>query len=238
MITRTPESAPGARHQFPRGLPASPLFLCYRNDNCIICHIQVSARIIYLSPAAYFWNNPVRDRFDYERESSENVAVLCRDGGIDPPRTATMSAVVTVTDENDNAPYFEERVYDATVSENSPPGTEVIRVVAVDRDSGENGRVQYSLRDDVGGLFQVQCRSSYRSFVSLDTIVSCCSLCRHVRRSSLFFRPLSDKYMSFLEVIMIIIQCICSAPITRMTQVDSKSHTRTKTRLSVYVKKA
>ena len=46
---------------------------------------------------------------------------------------------------NDEEPVFSAGVYDADVAENSPAGTPVIIVTAVDRDEGNFGQVSYSL---------------------------------------------------------------------------------------------
>lgn len=50
---------------------------------------------------------------------------------------------VTVTDVNDNHPEFKQRSYEYIIEENVlSPG---ISVTATDADSGENGRITYSL---------------------------------------------------------------------------------------------
>ena len=46
---------------------------------------------------------------------------------------------------NDNDPAFNQTVYKATLKENSPPGTYVIRVSATDPDKGTNGEVWYQI---------------------------------------------------------------------------------------------
>lgn len=50
-------------------------------------------------------------------------------------------------DENDNAPYFTEQVYQKSVPENNRPGQIVLKVSANDNDSGENARITYTLID-------------------------------------------------------------------------------------------
>jgi hypothetical protein len=59
--------------------------------------------------------------------------------------TATTTLVVHVVDINDNAPIFEQSVYNASVHELTPIGTPVVSVLAHDRDAGENGRLTYAL---------------------------------------------------------------------------------------------
>lgn len=53
---------------------------------------------------------------------------------------------MTVTDVNDNAPDIVDPQEDViSVREEQPPGTEVVRVRAVDRDQGYNASVTYSI---------------------------------------------------------------------------------------------
>ena len=53
-----------------------------------------------------------------------------------------------MTDINDNAPQFSETVYNVAVTEGADVGTNVITVVATDRDIGMNSRISYEI---VGG---------------------------------------------------------------------------------------
>lgn len=54
---------------------------------------------------------------------------------------------VTVMDNNDNAPVFSQPTYEATVSEDIPPDTVVVQVVAVDRD--RRHQLSYSLQSSI-----------------------------------------------------------------------------------------
>jgi len=53
---------------------------------------------------------------------------------------------IRVTDMNDNAPFFNERVYTARVPENTDVGTIVMTVIAEDLDEGMSAKTR--LRDD------------------------------------------------------------------------------------------
>lgn len=55
--------------------------------------------------------------------------------------------VVRLLDENDNLPHFTQAQYVATVWEGNSKGTLVMRVRALDADSGANGRVLYHIVD-------------------------------------------------------------------------------------------
>ena len=59
--------------------------------------------------------------------------------------TATAVVRVLLTDYNDNAPAFEEGIYEASIPENQPNQTLVLQVQANDIDSGMNGQFQYSI---------------------------------------------------------------------------------------------
>ncbi|NXQ88043.1 CADN protein, partial [Nyctibius grandis] len=81
---------------------------------------------------------------DREKEDKYLVVVEARDGG---GLTGTGTATIFVTDVNDNAPVFLQRIYTAFVSENASINTEVAVVSAVDRDEGENAMVTFSILD-------------------------------------------------------------------------------------------
>ncbi|XP_041369471.1 cadherin-23-like [Gigantopelta aegis] len=81
-------------------------------------------------------------KLDYEIIRTYTFTVEALDGG-NPRRSASVSVIVHVTDENDNPPVFEQSSYTATVSESSVFGKEVLFVLATDRDSGSNSDLQY-----------------------------------------------------------------------------------------------
>ncbi|KAK1803047.1 hypothetical protein P4O66_021580, partial [Electrophorus voltai] len=81
---------------------------------------------------------------DRETQDKYELRVVARDQG-QPSLSAEASLVVTVTDINDNAPSFSHQQYEASVSENSTVGTDVISVNGTDTDEGPNGAVTYHL---------------------------------------------------------------------------------------------
>ncbi|XP_077466247.1 protocadherin gamma-A10-like [Stigmatopora argus] len=91
-------------------------------------------------------------------EQAEHVLKI---DGIDrgsPARTGTATVRVRVLDANDNAPVFSQRVYRASVPENSPAGTLIARLDATDSDDGSYGEVTYSfshLTDETRGVFHI-----------------------------------------------------------------------------------
>ncbi|XP_070846605.1 protocadherin-23 [Chaetodon trifascialis] len=61
---------------------------------------------------------------------------------------------IEVEDRNDNAPVFNPDQYTTSISSHAQPGTEILNVIATDRDSGRFGQVTYDvLPGDVSSLF-------------------------------------------------------------------------------------
>ncbi|XP_076020964.1 protocadherin alpha-13-like [Genypterus blacodes] len=81
-----------------------------------------------------------------DRESSPvyNVTITATDEG-SPPLSSVSVITVHVSDVNDNAPRFIERVVNVYVKENSPVGSVISTIKASDPDSGENAHLAYSL---------------------------------------------------------------------------------------------
>ncbi|NWU73275.1 PCD16 protein, partial [Pterocles burchelli] len=93
---------------------------------------------------------------DFEAIPVYNLTVAASDRGV-PQRSATVPVLITVQDVNDNPPVFARAEYRTAVSESAPPGTELLRVLAHDADSGPRGRVRYTISSgDQHGLFQLQ----------------------------------------------------------------------------------
>ncbi|KAM5255823.1 protocadherin-23 [Ctenodactylus gundi] len=84
-------------------------------------------------------------RLDRETAAAHALWIEAWDGGR-PRRTGRLRVELRVLDENDNPPVFEQSEYRAAVREDAPPGAEVCRVRATDRDLGSNGQVRYRIR--------------------------------------------------------------------------------------------
>ncbi|XP_058141984.1 protocadherin gamma-A6 isoform X9 [Dasypus novemcinctus] len=100
--------------------------------------------------------------FDYEQFRNLQMRVTARDSG-DPPLSSNVSLSLFVLDQNDNVP---EILYPAIPTDGSTgveltprsaePGYLVTKVVAVDRDSGQNAWLSYRLlKASEPGLFAV-----------------------------------------------------------------------------------
>lgn len=79
------------------------------------------------------------DYLDFETKRRYEFDVVANNG------EAETHIVVEIVDENDNAPQFLKSSYEATLDENSPVGSSVLKVGATDKDSGKNGLVTYAI---------------------------------------------------------------------------------------------
>lgn len=62
-----------------------------------------------------------------------------------PVKRNFVKVVVHVEDCNDHSPAFLSPRYEASISNQAPTGSEVIRVKALDKDMGSNAEISYSL---------------------------------------------------------------------------------------------
>ncbi|NXF31776.1 CAD23 protein, partial [Nyctibius bracteatus] len=84
---------------------------------------------------------------DRERQSFYGLVVTVEDEG-NPSLSATTTVYVTVLDENDNAPAFQQQLYEVTLDEG--PATlnaTLVTVQALDQDEGPNGTVAYAITE-------------------------------------------------------------------------------------------
>ncbi|CAG9820098.1 unnamed protein product [Phaedon cochleariae] len=100
-----------------------------------------------------------KEPLDREQKQNHDLVVEARDQGT-PSRTARVFLKITVLDVNDNTPEIVDPQEDViSVREEQLPGTEVVRVKAVDADSGNNASITYSIiknRDsDDHGAFSI-----------------------------------------------------------------------------------
>uniref|UniRef100_A0A7I4YNL8 Cadherin domain containing protein n=1 Tax=Haemonchus contortus TaxID=6289 RepID=A0A7I4YNL8_HAECO len=81
---------------------------------------------------------------DRETQSLIRLDVIATDNG-DPPRKSSALVEIGITDVNDNAPIFEQEIYNISVMENATLPATIARLKATDKDSGINGKVHYSI---------------------------------------------------------------------------------------------
>lgn len=100
-----------------------------------------------------------REPLDRELRATYDLVAEARDQGT-PSRSVRVPVHVAVTDVNDNAPEIVDPQEDVvSVREEQRPGTEVVKIRAIDRDNGYNASIVYSIlkgRDSDGyGLFDI-----------------------------------------------------------------------------------
>ncbi|XP_023251886.1 uncharacterized protein LOC111646589 [Seriola lalandi dorsalis] len=116
-----------------------------KNDNFILAVDSMKVELV------------LENKLDREKQKELDLLLTALDGG-SPQRSGTVVIHVTVLDANDNAPVFSQAVYKASLPENSPPDTIVIKVSATDADEGVNGDVTYDfghISDDDVNVFSI-----------------------------------------------------------------------------------
>uniref|UniRef100_A0AAQ5ZA77 Cadherin-related family member 1 n=1 Tax=Amphiprion ocellaris TaxID=80972 RepID=A0AAQ5ZA77_AMPOC len=111
---------------------------------------------------------------DYEKHHFLTYKLLAVE--IDTPErfSATADIVIHLLDTNDNAPKFSSDYYIARIPENSPGGSNVVSVTAIDPDSGPWGEVKYSIYGSGADLFLIHPESGIiytQPWASLDAEV-------------------------------------------------------------------
>ena len=81
---------------------------------------------------------------DRENKSYFTLTITATDSGT-PPLQAIKTFQLKVSDNNDNAPTFSQKIYYADIQEVVPPGSSVIQLSAVDRDEGNNSVITYRI---------------------------------------------------------------------------------------------
>uniref|UniRef100_A0A8C9F9H4 FAT atypical cadherin 4 n=1 Tax=Pavo cristatus TaxID=9049 RepID=A0A8C9F9H4_PAVCR len=89
----------------------------------------------------------VTSGLDRETTSQVVLNISARDQGVQP-KFSYAQLVVTILDVNDNKPRFSQpEGYQVSLAENSPSGTELLVLSAVDGDLGDNGTIRFSLQE-------------------------------------------------------------------------------------------
>uniref|UniRef100_A0A672QBL2 FAT atypical cadherin 2 n=1 Tax=Sinocyclocheilus grahami TaxID=75366 RepID=A0A672QBL2_SINGR len=98
----------------------------------------------------------MKEELDYETISTHTLIVMVRDEKI-PIKKNFAKVVVHVEDCNDHNPSFLITHYEGTMSNLALTGTEVLRVKALDKDTGSNAEIVYSFHSggNVDGAFEI-----------------------------------------------------------------------------------
>uniref|UniRef100_A0A3B3Z7W4 Cadherin domain-containing protein n=1 Tax=Periophthalmus magnuspinnatus TaxID=409849 RepID=A0A3B3Z7W4_9GOBI len=119
-------------HDADMGLNAVQRYILQKNENFILSPDQ--NKVVLL----------LENKLDREKQKNMNLTLTAYDGG-SPQRSGTVVIHIIVLDANDNAPVFSQTVYKASLPENAPLDTVVVKVSATDADEGINGDVTYYL---------------------------------------------------------------------------------------------
>ncbi|XP_074460316.1 protocadherin alpha-2-like isoform X10 [Larus michahellis] len=95
----------------------------------------------------------LKKSLDRETLPVHRLVLTASDGGR-PPLTGTMELLILVLDANDNAPQFNQSVYQVQLQENVPPGTVFLQLTATDKDEGINQELYYSFSDTMPAKVQ------------------------------------------------------------------------------------
>ncbi|XP_034086593.1 protocadherin alpha-8-like [Gymnodraco acuticeps] len=87
-------------------------------------------------------------KIDFEKSKSYEIDIQASDKG-PVPLTTDKSVMITVIDVNDNAPEIEVTSFSSTIKEDSKKGTTVALISVRDLDSGINGKVICTIKEDV-----------------------------------------------------------------------------------------
>jgi hypothetical protein len=91
---------------------------------------------------------------DFERQRAYQVLVMALDRGT-PAQSSSTLVLISVEDTNDNAPRFDESSVTVTHPEDLPSGSQIAILTAVDADSGNNSRIQYTLQQPNAAPFEI-----------------------------------------------------------------------------------
>lgn len=86
----------------------------------------------------------VKSPLDRETKDYYALTVVAVDGGT-PPRSSSVSVIIHIVDENDNAPKFSNETFLFYIPENEAPDSYVGRLTATDRDVGRNAELTFSI---------------------------------------------------------------------------------------------
>ncbi|XP_051716060.1 protocadherin Fat 2 [Ctenopharyngodon idella] len=114
----------------------------------------------------------IKEELDYETISTHTLIVMVRDDKI-PIKKNFAKVVVHVEDCNDHIPSFLNSLYEGTISNLALPGIEVLRVKALDKDTGSNAEIVYSFHSggNVDGAFEIDKETgSIHVFDALDKL--------------------------------------------------------------------
>ncbi|XP_051871067.1 protocadherin Fat 1-like isoform X1 [Pristis pectinata] len=127
-------------------------------SNKLIYTIQSSVdaetlKLFYLDPASGVLLTA--DELDYEAIQLHTLTIMVRDQEV-PVKRNFVRVNINVEDSNDHPPRFTSPAYQGSIIENAPFGSEVLQVTALDKDTGMNAEVMYSIQSgNSGNVFDI-----------------------------------------------------------------------------------
>lgn len=97
---------------------------------------------------------------DYETRSSYILTLLAKDGSIVNPLSSIATISINIVDKQDQAPVFLNAPYSVTVQENLPEDSLILKVYAMDGDTGNPRPILLTLENEVKGFFKLEQISS------------------------------------------------------------------------------
>ncbi|XP_004607481.2 cadherin-related family member 1 [Sorex araneus] len=93
---------------------------------------------------------------DFEKSKMLTFKLLAIEVNTPEKFSSTADVLIQLLDTNDNVPKFTSQYYIARIPENTPGGSNVMAVTAVDPDTGPWGEVRYSIYGSGADLFLIQ----------------------------------------------------------------------------------
>ncbi|GCB61025.1 hypothetical protein scyTo_0004039 [Scyliorhinus torazame] len=92
---------------------------------------------------------------DYESMQLHILTIMVRDQEV-PIKRNFVRAAINVVDSNDHPPRFTSPTYKGNVTEMAPLGSQVLQVTALDKDTGINAEIMYSIQSgNSGNMFSI-----------------------------------------------------------------------------------
>ena len=106
---------------------------------------------------------------DYEEWSAYSVLIQAVDNSIVNPLSSVIKVNITVIDEDDNLPVFDEDPVVVSIRENIPIGVDIYQISATDADSGKRGEIRYTIESESpnGGHLSIDERTGMLSIAKL-----------------------------------------------------------------------
>lgn len=97
----------------------------------------------------------VTQKLDFEKTSKHILIAFVKDQGT-PGKRNYAKLIVNVHDHNDHPPEFTAKIIQSKVPESAAIGSKIVQVMAIDRDSGKNAEIRYSIiSGNVGSMFEI-----------------------------------------------------------------------------------